>query len=161
MDIGHTLYLVAAIATHAVVGYAIVRVLTPAPPLVGLIGGVAPDVDLYFGRLWEFPLVHRGVVHTPFLLGVLLAVLLFAGVRKWVALGFGLAFFSHLVIDSFTKTGILWLYPVSSHHFSADLSMHSAVGNAILWGIALGIVRWGGRNRLRHRTQTDVEPRFE
>lgn len=144
----HSLFLAAAIATHAIVGYALVRFLTPIPPIVGLLGGITPDIDLYFGRIWEFPLVHRGLVHTPFFLLVLLGILLFIGVRKRVIIGFGLAFLSHLVIDSFTNAGILWLYPVTTYHLSRDISIHSFVGNAILWGISLGLIRYGGRNQL-------------
>ncbi|MFC7203062.1 metal-dependent hydrolase [Haloferax namakaokahaiae] len=161
MDYGHTLYLVAAITTHAAVGYALVRVLTPAPPVVGLLGGIAPDIDLYFGRLWEFPLVHRGVVHTPIFLGLLLVVLLLVGVRRWVVAGFGLAFVSHLLIDSFTNAGILWLYPVRTTHFAADISIHSALGNGILCALSLGLVRWGGRNRLGEYARFDSESDLE
>lgn len=144
----HLLYLVLAVVTHAVLGYALVRVLTPVSPAVGLLGGVFPDVDLYFGRLWNFPLVHRGLVHTPLFLGTVVVGLLLAGVPEWAVVGVGVAFLSHLAVDSFTHAGIMWLYPVSVQHFSYDVSAHSAVGDAVLWAVSAGMVRWGGRDAL-------------
>lgn len=150
----HLLYLVLAVATHAAVGYALVRVLTPAPPVVGLLGGIAPDIDLFFGRIWAFPLVHRGVIHTPLFLVILVGGLALAGSSEWVALAVGISFCSHLVMDSFTDAGIMWLYPASVYHFSYDVSLHSAAGDVTLWGVSLGLVRWGGRDKLRRLVRT-------
>lgn len=145
----HLLYLALAVVTHAVVGYTLVRVFTSCNPAIGLVAGIFPDIDLYFGHLWDFPLVHRGLVHTPFFLAVLLCVVALVGSSERVVLGVGIAFLSHLLIDSFTNAGIMWLYPASVHSFSYDISIHSAVADVVFWCLSLGVIRWGGRDRLR------------
>lgn len=156
-DVDHYVFLASAIATHAVVGYALVRVFTSAPPALGIFAGVAPDVDLLFAPTWEFPLVHRGLTHTPLLLGVALGGLLLLDVYGNTVLpddavvGAGIAVLSHLVIDSFTNAGIMWLYPLSVRHFAYDLSIHSFAGTLLLWGVAAGLVYRGDRDWLRRR----------
>lgn len=148
----HFGYLAFAIGTHAAVGYAVVRLLTSGPPVVGVLVGVAPDLDLLFGTSLAFPFVHRGLFHTPFLLVVLLGLLLLADSPRWVVVGVAGAFLSHLVIDTFTNAGIMWLYPLSMHFFAADIAIHSTVGNLALWAMALVTIRWGGRNRFQQVT---------
>ena len=43
----------------------------------------------------------------------------------------------------------MWLYPLSGHPFALDLGVHGFVGTATLWLASVGLVRWGGRGRLR------------
>ena len=148
----HFGYLAFAIGTHAAVGYAVVRLLTSGPPVLGVLAGVGPDLDLLFGPSLAFPFVHRGLFHTPLLLAVVLGLLFVADSPRWLVVGVAGAFLSHLIIDTFTNAGIMWLYPLSTQFFSADIAIHSTPGNLVLWGMALVMVRWGGRNRFRQAT---------
>ncbi|WP_227356750.1 metal-dependent hydrolase [Haladaptatus salinisoli] len=151
----HLLSLLPAVLTHGVVGYALVRTLTDEPPALGFLAGVLPDIDLYFGRHWRFPLVHRGAVHTPlFVLGCCAALYLATRDRS-VAVAAGLAALSHLVIDSFTDMGIPWLYPLSARYFSYDVEMHGVRNTILIWtlvGAALAVDR---RRVRRDRTEDD------
>ncbi len=76
--------------------------------IVAIIGASIPDIDR---RLPLF--THRGIMHT--LVGASFFVLFF----KWMGLiqGFELALFagylSHMLLDTTTKMGIMWFYPIS------------------------------------------------
>lgn len=100
-----------------------------------LIGGLAPDIDQPTADLW-----HRlpggsvvGRIITPVLGGhrfishSLLGVFLFGFVTKWflgaashvvlvnmdiVWMAFMIGFVSHLVMDTLTKEGVPWLFPI-------------------------------------------------
>lgn len=140
----HRLYLLLAIATHGLVGYALVSAFTRYPPAVGLLGAVAPDVDLCFDPSWQFPLVHRGITHTPALAGIVIVALLL-GVSVPVAAAFGAGVVSHLIIDTFTRSGVAWLYPVTAQPVAFDLSIHGGAGTVLLWSGAIGLIGWEWR----------------
>lgn len=77
-------------------------------------GGMFPDVDLLlaFGKRKKFSLFsHRGFTHTVFAL--VLFSLIVQALFGWVfALGFAAAYFSHLLLDSFTPMGVKPLLPL-------------------------------------------------
>jgi inner membrane protein len=141
----HRLYVLVAVVTHALVGYTLVSVFRTAPPLAGLVGGVLPDVDLLFAPDWSFPLVHRGLTHTPVCGAVVVgAVWLGAswrsdrqssrrsglrGTATALALGYG----SHLVLDSLTVSGVPWLYPVAAVQYGVDAGIHGPGATLLLW----------------------------
>lgn len=138
---GHTGLLVVALATHAVVGYTLGRVVF-GRPWTGLVGGVVADVDLLVPAWVGPPLAHRGVTHTPVaaLLAVAAAYLL---TRDWrVAGAVGLGYASQLLIDLTTAQGIPVAYPLSGSHVAVPLGTHAGTGTALLW---LGCVAllWG------------------
>lgn len=141
----HDVYLLLAFLTHGVIGYALVRGLTDFPPLPGALGGVVPDVDLYLGPVLGLPVVHRGAVHTPAALAVLVGVALLLGAPRRVPAAFGVGFLSHLVVDTFTSAGIMWLYPASHARASLDVAVHGATGTVVLWLASLALVRFGPR----------------
>lgn len=170
----HDLYLLVAFATHAVVGYAVVRGLGDAwgradlPPAVGAVGALLPDVDLFLGPVLGLPVVHRGVLHTPaaalafaggvWLVGSLAGSLGRSSGRSLDALGplrvdaprrvaaaFGVGLFTHLLIDTATNAGIMWLYPASTARASLGVPIHGAAGTAVLWLSALAVVLAGPR----------------
>ncbi|WP_332897281.1 MULTISPECIES: metal-dependent hydrolase [unclassified Haladaptatus] len=141
----HALYLIFAIATHGLVGYVLVRTLTTAPPAVGIQFAIVPDIDLFFYHVWSFPLVHRGLLHTPVFLGLLSGVLLLVGTPRRIVLALGIAFGSHLVIDSFTNAGILWLYPLTTEHYAYDINIHSFAGNLSFWTLSFVVLAWVNR----------------
>ncbi|WP_394342403.1 metal-dependent hydrolase [Salinigranum rubrum] len=99
------------------IGYTIVSVMREPAPIVGVVGAIFPDIDLLFAPAWSFPLVHRGITHTP-LCGAVVVVSIWSWRRSRphpsslslfstaVTLGYG----SHLIVDSFTASGVPWLY---------------------------------------------------
>lgn len=141
----HELYLLVAFVTHGLVGYALVRGATDYPPAAGALGGVLPDVDLYLGPALGLPLLHRGAIHTPAALAVLIGVALLFGVPRRVPAAFGVGFLSHLAVDTFTSAGIMWLYPASTTRASFGLPVHGVAGTASLWLASLALVRFGPR----------------
>lgn len=138
MDAGRAMFLLVAIATHALVGYALVRTFTEESPALGALWGVAPDADFLLPD-WGFPLVHRGITHTPAALLVVAGVAALAG-RRRLASAVVLAAGAHLLVDSLTTTGIMWLYPLSTEFFAVDLDAHRPAGTALLWAASLGLL---------------------
>lgn len=139
MDTGRFLFLVGAFATHAIVGYALVRGFTDVDPWMGAVLGIFPDVDFCFPAEWSWPLVHRGVTHTP-----LFALAIVAGtyaVRRDRAVGraVGLAIGSHLLIDSLSPKGINWLFPLRATA-SPGLPVHGPVATILFWAVSISIL---------------------
>jgi len=99
------------------------------------VAGLLADADTVFYWLGlPFPFVHRGLLHTPIILAVLLIAIYFATRRPDICAGFGAGFLSHLLIDTFNPTGIMWLYPIPTF-FSMNLATYSnLIAN---WGIVL------------------------
>ncbi|UPM45160.1 metal-dependent hydrolase [Halocatena salina] len=139
MEIGRLLFLTQALATHAIVGYALVRGFTGIDPRIGALMGIAPDVDFCFPSEWGWPFVHRGITHTPlFALAVVLSVY---AVRQERALerAVGLAIGSHLAIDSLSPKGIDWLFPFQTA-ISPELPVHGPIATVLLWTVSIGII---------------------
>lgn len=95
--------------------------------------GIVADADVIFTSMGTgFPFMHRGILHTPIILGIILIAIYFATRRPEICAAFGAGFLSHLFIDTFNPTGIMWLYPLPTF-FTLDLATYSnAIAN---WGI--------------------------
>lgn len=143
-DAGRVVFLVAAVLTHAAVGYTLVVMLTEADPRVGIFFGVLPDVDFLFPEPLGFPFVHRGLAHTPAVALLVVSVVLVV-TRREIAIATGIALFSHLGIDGLSPEGIMWLYPVTLSP-SPGLPVHSAPGTAVLWVGVVGVFFLISRN---------------
>lgn len=138
----HAIFLWTAVATHAIVGYALGEILFDEPAW-GLLGGVAADVDLLFPLVWQPPLVHRGITHTP--LAALLITLAVARWRRSAGLAVGAGYVSHLAIDATTPAGVPLLYPLSTARVGAELGGHSPIPTALIWGGCLAGLYWHRR----------------
>lgn len=139
MEPERAVFLGVACATHAVVGYALVRALTDAPPAAGALLALVPDVDLLFPAAWSAPFVHRGITHTPvFVLAVAAAAY---AVRRETAIAYavGLAAGSHLAIDSLSPKSVMWLFPLEVRA-SPGLPVHGPVATFLLWAFAVAVV---------------------
>ncbi|MFB1062547.1 metal-dependent hydrolase [Natrinema sp. CBA1119] len=150
MELERGLFLAGAFATHAFVGYALVRGLTDEDPRIGLVFGLLPDADFLFPAGLEWPFVHRGITHTPlFALAIVIggyAVGRRLNREDWrgrgVAVAVGLAIGSHLAIDSLSPKGIDWLFPLRTS-WSPGLAVHSPAATVVLWAASIGILAWG------------------
>lgn len=134
----HRLYLLSAVLTHAAVGYTLATVFADHPRS-GLGGGVLPDLDLLFAPAWSFPFVHRGLTHTP-LFAAGIAAALFAAGRRRAAGGAALGIGSHLVVDTLTRSGVPWLYPLSPDGLGVGLSVHSLAPSVAVWALLLAVL---------------------
>lgn len=105
--------------------------------LVGVTAGsVYPDIDLDESNLnaedvalhWENKFDHRGIVHTLVNLGLVLPFLLFSKILSqltsldvtWITvlgLSMGAGCVWHMLLDSLTTKGIMWLYPITGYRF--------------------------------------------
>lgn len=93
-----------------------------------MLGSLYPDIDLPSSKLGHIfkPISgllnesygHRGFIHTP--LNAALVTVIYWSITyltaPWMfwpaAFGFLIGFFAHLLQDTFTKGGIMWLYPL-------------------------------------------------
>ena len=85
--------------------------------------GALPDIDHHKSKLgrkvkpisWLLNtlLGHRGIIHSVF--PILIAYIAFSYYGySWIGVAFAVGYFSHLVGDAFTKSGVAFLYPLSS-----------------------------------------------
>lgn len=96
------------------------------------LGSIFPDIESSSSKMGQTLKVtsffsrilfgHRGAVHTPFLL-VLIDVLLLMLITSFslplqLVFGFTLGYLLHLLQDTFTKRGIMWLYPFKKDRYS-------------------------------------------
>lgn len=139
MTPAHVLFLAVAVLTHGAVGYAVARV-TGYPAAAGLRGGVLPDVDLLFADWLFFPFVHRGLLHTP-LFVVLAATVAYLRTReRGTATAVLLGGLAHLVVDSFTAAGVMWLYPLDTRSFGVGWGVHGPLRTVLLWsGVVVAV----------------------
>jgi inner membrane protein len=154
---GRGVFLVVAIATHGVVGYALGAHRFDAPR-AGTIGGLLADLDFFFPAAWEFPLVHRGGTHTVLALAV--AAALTAGVADRQTGGaVGIGYVAHLAIDATTPRGVPLFYPVNDASHGVVLSGHSPTATALLWVCCLGVL-WLDRTEKRPVVAGDLFEQF-
>ncbi|MFC3958834.1 metal-dependent hydrolase [Halovivax cerinus] len=140
MDPARAVFLAVAFATHAFLGYALVRSLTAANPRLGVLFGLLPDADFLFPAALEWPFVHRGLSHSPFALLVFVVGALVVRDRT-TALAVALAYGSHLLLDSLSPAGIQWLFPLRTT-WSPGLSIHTVIDTPVLWAGCLVLLAW-------------------
>jgi len=71
-----------------------------------------PDIDWRMQYSWGFGNVHRKLLHNVWFLCVLAVVTYVLFWSLILVLGVIIGFISHLLADSFTVTGVYWLYPI-------------------------------------------------
>lgn len=98
--------------THIAVGVAatlpLISLLSPLV-LLGIIGSFAPDWDILLR------IKHRTITHS--LLALSLSTLIISTFNYKIALVWGLNYLIHLILDSFTRTGVPWLYPFKKRYY--------------------------------------------
>lgn len=103
---------------HMVFGLALAYLLR-FPVVWAMIGAVLPDVDILFEA--AYPFVHRGIMHTPLAIGFFMVVLFLATARSAPAFALGLGMLTHLYLDTFTYSGIMWGYPLTDTAYTLEL----------------------------------------
>ncbi|MFB6265642.1 MAG: metal-dependent hydrolase [Candidatus Nanohaloarchaea archaeon] len=94
------------------------------PVLYGGVAGITPDIDIMFNE--GFPVSHRGVLHTPVTAVFASFLVYLATGRKSAGYSFFTGYASHLFLDTFTYSGIHWLYPLK-HAFSFKAVGYSSI----------------------------------
>ena len=108
--------------THLFFALAIAYLLR-LPKIPAAIAGVIPDIDVLLQ--YDFPLEHRGIIHTPFFL-IVCVVFLYLIADKPTTFAFGAGFLSHLLMDLITPAGILLLYPLPIY-FTLNLAAYNNI----------------------------------
>lgn len=135
--------------THLLFAFALTYLLR-FPVVYGMVGGVLPDADLLMDG--DFPLTHRGIAHTP-LAAVTVGVALFLITgRKGPAVAIAAGYLSHLFLDTFTYSGIHWLYPYGTAVSLEVVGYADVVANlgimllslslAATWNYRQEVMRW-------------------
>lgn len=133
--------------THLSFAFALTY-LAGYPVVYGMFGGILPDVDILMD--FGFPFTHRGILHTPVAVVVFATVLYLATGRKSPVLAFGTGYLSHLFLDTFTFSGVMWLYPLQTELSFSFIEYSSLAANSGLTLLSLSLpVIWMHRRRLR------------
>jgi membrane-bound metal-dependent hydrolase YbcI (DUF457 family) len=136
--------------THFMFALAIAYILR-LPKLPAGIAGIIPDLDVVMQ--WDFPLNHRGIVHTPFFL-LLSVVLLYLITDKPTTFAFGSGFLAHLLTDIITPSGILLLFPLPVYFTLNIVPYNNAAANIGIILFSVGTImlyRSRGFNEWVHR----------
>lgn len=90
-------------------------IFVPAAILLYLLGSLLPDIDHPYstiGKIIHLPIPHRTWTHA-----IYVPVILFiAGMWYRLLFWLGLGYFFHLFWDSFSASGVNWLYPKKNKH---------------------------------------------
>lgn len=81
--------------------------------IFGLLGSTIPDIDLKLG------IKHRTITHS--ILALLMSSLVLAILDMPTGLIWGLNYSIHLLLDSFTKTGVPLFYPYIKNYYGLKL----------------------------------------
>jgi inner membrane protein len=96
--------------THLVIGTLVsLPVLTTPIGLIGILGSIAPDLDIKLGEKF-----HRTFTHSLFFL--IFSSCGIAIISKSIALIWFISYASHLFLDSLTKSGVPLFYPISGKY---------------------------------------------
>ena len=126
--------------THLVIGTLACLPIIPTTGLfsiLGIIGSVAPDIDIKLGMKF-----HRTFTHGLFFL--MFSSLGISVISKNIALIWFVSYASHLFLDSLTKGGVPLLYPMSSKYglrlFTTGLLFDKLIGVFGIFMIGLYII---------------------
>lgn len=123
--------------THLIFGFASVYI-AGLPVVLGMIGSLAPDIDVLFN--FTFPFVHRGIMHTPIFAIALVLIIYALTENKGSSLSFGAGYLAHLFLDTFTYSGIMWLFPLTNESFSFSFFSYANIpGNLLVIALSASL----------------------
>ncbi|MDY6769965.1 MAG: metal-dependent hydrolase [Candidatus Nanohaloarchaea archaeon] len=137
--------------THLLFALAITRLLG-LPVLYGMVGGVVPDTDILLDA--GFPFTHRGIVHTPVAAVAAAAAVYLVGGRRDPAVSLGAGWLSHLFLDTFTYSGVHWLFPLRADLSFGLVGYDSVTANLGIMVLSLAAAAgWHHRRRVMRWTR--------
>jgi len=80
---------------------------------IALVGSIAPDWDIYLG------IKHRTLTHSLLALGI--SSYFLYTFNEQLGILWGINYFTHLFLDSLTKAGVPFLYPLKKKHYGFKL----------------------------------------
>jgi len=99
-----------------------------------LIGAMVPDLDLYPRS------AHRKLFHNVWsLAGMVFVGMASNFMNSHIALLFSIGFVSHLISDSLTIQGVMWLWPIQKPHFSGSISTGGFKEYVVMMGMLFTI----------------------
>ncbi len=121
-----------------------------------IVGSILPDIDsktsivskkMPVGSFFTRILCgHRGMMHTPFNLIILWTIFgllnMIFHIPVMFMLSMTIGYLLHLIQDSFTKRGIMWLYPFKDNYYRImplKSGYHPLIELSISVGIAVGV----------------------
>lgn len=110
-------------------------------------GAVSLLVDMDYFLDYDFPFMHRGIVHTPIFLAMSI-VILYLVTRRWdFTLSIGAGVLTHLFLDMINPMGILLLFPQVNFYSLNLIHYNNIIANVVmvLWSIAFILLlksRW-------------------
>lgn len=124
--------------THIVLSVSLFLLITDfelVPVFLVAISSIFPDIDCAYSLLGKYnPIApfmkHRGFLHTPFAMMIVLLIIKSLNLDYYSAITFG--YLTHLLSDSLTPTGIMWLYPFDKKYFSANKTFNAKVLEVIV-----------------------------
>ena len=129
-----TAHLALGVSAGLIIGYTLCDSLDSAV-MVSLgcaVGSIFPDIDSKSSKISNKIKVgsfitrlicsHRGMIHTPFNIILLWVIYGFLSVMfhipAYLMVGFTIGNILHLIQDTCTKRGVMWLFPISNRYFS-------------------------------------------
>ena len=90
-----------------------------------------PDIDLTLRKNWGVKIRHRTFTHSiwAMLLFVFITYILFRNL--FLVLGLIIGYLSHLLVDSLTKNGIYWLWPIGDERQPPHIEKYHLKGPII------------------------------
>lgn len=86
-----------------------------------------PDIDWNMQYSWNLGNVHRKILHNIWVICIISGLIYLLFRNLILVFGIATGFISHLLIDSFTVTGVYWLYPIGrksrKYHLRGPFSM--------------------------------------
>lgn len=103
------------------------------------LGSLFPDIDHPKSILGKYNVMaslmkHRGFMHT--IPAILLLYIPFISVNPIIYFYFAWGYIFHLIGDSLTKTGIMWLYPLKKKYYSLYCDEIYGV-ELMVWGLSM------------------------
>ncbi|MBZ9693390.1 metal-dependent hydrolase [Clostridium sp. M14] len=115
--------------THRIIGSLVsIPMITSPVGLIGLIGCVAPDWDIKLGRQF-----HRTFTHSLLFLGF--TTMFFNVINKEIGLIWFISYLSHLILDSCTESGVMFLYPFKKKSYGLKLCYTGGVIDMLIENI--------------------------
>lgn len=112
--------------THRIFGSLVsIPFLTTPIGLIGLIGSIAPDWDIKLGQRF-----HRTFTHSLLFLGF--TSLILYSINKEIGFIWFLSYMSHLILDSFTESGVMLFYPIRKKSYGFKVCQTGGVLNTII-----------------------------